>query len=87
MFDSKILLLKTTAIESDEEVKAAAIELVRKLNDDAGYVLKRMLDDPNNLGPQLATYVREEDKKNQPDADCLAACCCVGYTTHPPTPK
>ena len=70
-------------IETDDDIKAAAIELVRNLNKDAGYVLKRMLDDANTVGPQLAKYVREKDKKNQPDADCLAACCCVGYTTHP----
>lgn len=47
---------------SDQDIQAAAVELVGKVSKHAAYVLKRVFSDPGTVGPQLAKCLRKADE-------------------------
>ena len=55
----------TFAITGDTDIQKAAINMVAKSNRDAAYVLGRIFNDPEVVGPLLAKFLEQEDKKEE----------------------
>ena len=44
----------------DEDIQQAAINLIKKSNKDAAYVLTRVFEDPATMGPLLAEFLKKD---------------------------
>ena len=49
----------------DADIQQAAIDMVMKSDRDAAYVLGRIFNDPEVMGPLLAKFLDQEDEKEE----------------------